>query len=114
MRDSVIFLTSVFGFMIIFFATMLIDLRDYYEQRFQVIFCDDREPVNFFLISKDIINTRGVKTETREKTSKHNYTTYSITPTLEFFDRNTNQYYKFINVCEIVELQPPKLHVMKK
>lgn len=113
MREPLVFLISTFGFIIILTIIMVIDTRDYYEQRFQIIFCDDREPVNFFLISKDIINTRGVKTETREKTGKH-YTTYSITPTLEFFDKNTNQYYKFINVCEIVELQPPKLHVIKK
>lgn len=113
MKDEYIILYTVLAVVLILFFSMFIDLRDHYEQRFQIVFCDSREPINMYIISKDLVSIWSVKTQTRQKTGHNQFDHFSITPTLEFYDSNTKRKLKFINVCDIVEMEQPKLYVKK-
>jgi hypothetical protein len=109
-----IFIVSFLGIMVLFFSFLLyqiIDPRDKYEQRIIITFCDNREPLNLYFVSKNIINVHNVLTSYKHRTGSGSHartTTYSITPTLEFYDYYRNEHMKFINVCDITEFQIPK------
>jgi hypothetical protein len=113
------FLISITGFIFLLFLFLFymhLDLRDKYEQRIIVTFCDNRDPVNLYFISKDVINIHTVKTSYDHHYTSGNFvhkTTYSITPTLEFFDYYRNEKLKFINVCDITEFETPKKVIEK-
>ena len=88
----------------------IIDQRDKYEQRIIITFFDNREPVNLYFVSKDIINVHNVLTSYKHQTGSG---PNARTTTLEFYDYYRKENLKFINVCDITEFQTPKKIIEK-